>query len=254
MLNADSSTLKNESDVQRSAAPPMIPSVAAFRRTELTRFTMRTIGTPGSACLIWRTRKVDSSARPVRPRSDRARNVSGTKESSAKYATIAARCVPRSAKNFCTRVRFRTRTARSMACVSVSPSMDAAQALADLTEISSQIESAALFGEDGAVGASTFADETRAQAFVRVARELLDAAAGLRSSASPNQVEVATAEGSVFVVRDDGRLIAATTTPEPTVGLVFYDLKSCLRAAGTGGEEPQPKPKRRPPRKDDDGA
>ena len=122
--------------------------------------------------------------------------------------------------------------------------MDAAQALADLTEISSQIESAALFGENGAVSASTFADEERAQTFVRVACELLDAAAGLRSSASPNQVEVATAEGSVFVVREDGRLIAATTTPEPTVGLVFYDLKSCLRAAAAD-EEPAEKPKRR---------
>jgi len=133
--------------------------------------------------------------------------------------------------------------------------MDAAQALADLTEISSQIESAALFGEDGALGASTFPDEARAQAFVRAARELLDAAAGRRSSASANQVEVATAEGSVFVVRDDGRLIAATTTPEPTVGLVFYDLKSCLRAAGAREEEPEPppKPKRRAP-KEDDGA
>jgi predicted regulator of Ras-like GTPase activity (Roadblock/LC7/MglB family) len=131
--------------------------------------------------------------------------------------------------------------------------MDAAQALADLTEISSQIESAALFAEDGRVGASTFADEERAEAFVRAARELLDAAAGLRSSTSPNQVEVATAEGSVFVVRDDGRLIAATTTPEPTVGLVFYDLKSCLRAAAAG-EEPAPKPKRRPAKKDEDGA
>ena len=140
-----------------------------------------------------------------------------------------------------------------MACVSVSPAMDAAQALADLTEISSQIESAALFGEDGEVGASTFADEARAQAFVRAARELLDAAAGLRSSASPNQVEVATAEGSIFVVRDDGRLIAATTTPEPTVGLVFYDLKSCLRAAAAEAE-PEPVPKRRAAQKDGDGA
>jgi len=141
-----------------------------------------------------------------------------------------------------------------MACVSVSPAMDAAQALADLTEISSQIESAALFGEDGEVGASTFADEERAQAFARAARELLDAAAGLRSSASPNQVEIATAEGSVFVVRDDGRLIAATTTPEPTVGLVFYDLKSCLRAAAVGDEELTPKPKRRAAKKDGDDA
>src|SRR5919204_1675430 len=231
MLKADSSTLKNESAVQRKNVPPMIPSVAALWRTEFTRFTIRLIGTPGSACLIWRTRKVDSSARPVSPSSESARKVSGTNESSAKYATIAAKCVPRSAKNFCTRVRFRTRTERSMACVSVSPAMDAAQALADLTEISSQIESAALFGESGDVDASTFADTDRAQAFVRAARGLLEAAAGLRSSASPNQVEVATAEGSVFVVRGDGRLIAATTTPEPTVGLVFYDLKSCLRSA-----------------------
>jgi predicted regulator of Ras-like GTPase activity (Roadblock/LC7/MglB family) len=132
-----------------------------------------------------------------------------------------------------------------MACVSVSPAMDAAQALADLTEISSQIKSAALFAEDGEVVASTFSDEERARAFVRTARELLDAAATLRSSASPNQIEVATAEGSVFVVRGDGRLIAATTTPEPTVGLVFYDLKSCLRAAA----EEKPKPKRRPRKK-----
>jgi predicted regulator of Ras-like GTPase activity (Roadblock/LC7/MglB family) len=135
-----------------------------------------------------------------------------------------------------------------MACVSVSAGMDAAQALADLTEISSQIEAAALFGENGDVAASTFGDEERARAFVSTARELLDAAAGLRSSAAPNQLEVATAEGSVFVVRDDGRLIAATTTPEPTVGLVFYDLKSCLRSAA---EEP-PKPARRPRQKADD--
>jgi predicted regulator of Ras-like GTPase activity (Roadblock/LC7/MglB family) len=127
--------------------------------------------------------------------------------------------------------------------------MDAAQALADLTEISSQIEAAALFGENGDVTASTFADAERAQAFVRSARELLDAAAGLRSSAAPNQVEVATAEGSVFVVRDDGLLIAATTTPEPTVGLVFYDLKSCLRAAAPE----ETKPARRTRRKSGDG-
>jgi predicted regulator of Ras-like GTPase activity (Roadblock/LC7/MglB family) len=128
--------------------------------------------------------------------------------------------------------------------------MDAAQALADLTEISSQIESAALFGENGEVSASTFADEERAQQFVRAARRLLDAAGDLRSSASPNQVEVATAEGSVFVVRGDGHLIAATTSAEPTVGLVFYDLKSCLRAAAAGEEpEPAPSPKRRSPKK-----
>jgi hypothetical protein len=48
------------------------------------------------------------------------------------------------------------------------------------------------------------------------------------------------------VVRDGDRLIAATTTPEPTVGLVFYDLKTCLRGLG---EEEKPKPKRAAPKK-----
>jgi len=58
-------------------------------------------------------------------------------------------------------------------------------------------------------------------------------------SISETQVDVATARGSVFVVRDDGRTIVATTAPEPTAGLVFYDLKTCLRALDA------PKPKRR---------
>jgi hypothetical protein len=44
------------------------------------------------------------------------------------------------------------------------------------------------------------------------------------------QLEAAMPSGSVFVVRDGDRLIAATTTPEPTVGLDFYDLKACLRS------------------------
>jgi hypothetical protein len=50
----------------------------------------------------------------------------------------------------------------------------------------------------------------------------------------------------VFVVRDSERLIAATTTAAPTVGLVFYDLKSCLRAAAVAGEgDGKPRPRAR---------
>ncbi len=60
------------------------------------------------------------------------------------------------------------------------------------------------------------------------------------------QLEAATLDGSVFVVRDGQRLIAATTTPEPTVGLVFYDLKTCLRSIGDGGST-APEPRRRLP-------
>jgi hypothetical protein len=49
----------------------------------------------------------------------------------------------------------------------------------------------------------------------------------------------------VFVVRDGSRRIAATTGPSPTVGLVFYDLKSCLRGVADEAEPAQPKPRPR---------
>ena len=125
--------------------------------------------------------------------------------------------------------------------------MDAAQALADLTEISSQIEAAVLFDASGAVAGSTLGDDGRAQQLASRANELLAAAETVRPGAGdgPVQLEAATAEGSVFVVREGERRIAATTAPEPTVGLVFYDLKSCLRSA----EEEPPKPKRRTTKK-----
>ena len=123
--------------------------------------------------------------------------------------------------------------------------MDAALALADLTEISSQIEAAVLFDEAGAVLGSTLADERAAQALARAAAELLAGAAAFRSGdAAVTQLEASTQEGSVFVVRDGARRIAATTGSSPTVGLVFYDLKSCLR--GTAEDVPPAKPTPQP--------
>jgi predicted regulator of Ras-like GTPase activity (Roadblock/LC7/MglB family) len=120
-----------------------------------------------------------------------------------------------------------------------------ARALADLTEISTQIETAVVFDREGTVVASTVDDE-KAGRLAGSALELLRAAAEHRAkpdaeAEEPAQLDVALNDGSVFVVRDEDRLIAATTTPEPTVGLVFYDLKSCLR--GLGEEQPK-KPKR----------
>jgi predicted regulator of Ras-like GTPase activity (Roadblock/LC7/MglB family) len=124
--------------------------------------------------------------------------------------------------------------------------MDPARALADLKEISSQIEAAALVGSDGAVIASSFEDEGAAGRFVETARALLAAAEEVPSPGSPLvQLEVATLDGSVFVVRDSDRSVVATTRPEPTVGLVFYDLKTCLRSAaapGTDDGKPRPRP------------
>jgi predicted regulator of Ras-like GTPase activity (Roadblock/LC7/MglB family) len=118
--------------------------------------------------------------------------------------------------------------------------VDAAQALADLTEISSQVVDVAIVGEDGTVLATTIEDADRADRFVRGVVDLVAQADSIRDARGlPDlaQLEAATLEGSVFAVRREGRLIAATTRPDPTVGLVFYDLKHCLRSIEDGSRE-----------------
>jgi predicted regulator of Ras-like GTPase activity (Roadblock/LC7/MglB family) len=115
--------------------------------------------------------------------------------------------------------------------------MDAQQALADLTEISSQIEAAVVFDDTGKVVGSTLAD---GNGFAQAAADLLAAAEELEGSSPLTQLEIATGDGSVFVVREGKTTIAATTAPAPTVGLVFYDLKSALRSVNA---KPKPKPR-----------
>jgi predicted regulator of Ras-like GTPase activity (Roadblock/LC7/MglB family) len=128
--------------------------------------------------------------------------------------------------------------------------MDAAQALSELTEISSQIEAACLLDADGSLVASTLGDELAARRLVDAAVALLHEARQAQGGGDKElvQLEAALLDGSVFVVLEGGRAVAAVTKPEPTVGLVFYDLKSCLRASGTPGDDdgkPRPKARRR---------
>ena len=49
------------------------------------------------------------------------------------------------------------------------------------------------------------------------------------------RAEVELAEGGLFVLREGGRTIAATTGPNPTSGLVAYDLRT-LPAGDRRGE------------------
>jgi predicted regulator of Ras-like GTPase activity (Roadblock/LC7/MglB family) len=127
-----------------------------------------------------------------------------------------------------------------------------AQALADLTEISRQVEAAVVFDREGTVLGST-ADDERAGRLAATALELARAAEEAAGSQQLVQLGVALREGSVFVVSDGDRVIAATTEPEPPVGLVFYDLKSCLR--GLAEEPPaKAKPRRRTTKKKADEA
>ena len=129
--------------------------------------------------------------------------------------------------------------------------MDAAAALERLREISSQVGAAVIFERGGKVVGSTFADDQRAKDVAEEAEALLTEAEQRRDAgdeaAEFAQLEVALQGGSVFVVRDGDRLIAATTQPEPTVGLVFYDLKSCLRDLDTpAAPKKRAAPRRKP--------
>jgi predicted regulator of Ras-like GTPase activity (Roadblock/LC7/MglB family) len=129
--------------------------------------------------------------------------------------------------------------------------MDAAAALERLREISSQVRAAVIFERGGKVVGSTFADDQRANDVAKEAEALLTEAEQRRNAgdeaAEFAQLEVALQGGSVFVVRDGDRLIAATTLSEPTVGLVFYDLKSCLRDLDTpAAPKKRAAPRRKP--------
>jgi predicted regulator of Ras-like GTPase activity (Roadblock/LC7/MglB family) len=124
--------------------------------------------------------------------------------------------------------------------------MDAVAALADLTEISSQIETAVLLDADGAVLASTLGDEERSRQLARTALDLLATAPAALGGGERQlrQLEVALPEGSVFVATEDARSVVATTAAAPTSGLVLYDLRSCLRSL-----DPPAPPKRTRTRK-----
>jgi predicted regulator of Ras-like GTPase activity (Roadblock/LC7/MglB family) len=125
--------------------------------------------------------------------------------------------------------------------------MDAEQALRELMELSSQIVSAVVLDADGAVIA-TSSEEHGAGRLPETALELVAAAGDLGSTAREvSRVEVELADGAVFVVREGGYTVAATTGSSPTSGLVVYDLRTCAQAIEA------PAPKKRRPRKTKDG-
>jgi len=117
--------------------------------------------------------------------------------------------------------------------------VDAAQALADLTEISAQIRAAAVASADGSVVAATLPDGPAA-ALARAGSGMLREA-GARAVG----VEARTGEASVFAVRDDAHVVAAVAAQGAASGLVLYDLRTCLRRLAEVPEpapEPEPEP------------
>lgn len=120
----------------------------------------------------------------------------------------------------------------------------ASSALSELLEVSPQVDVSIIIERDGGrliASAPTSSDRVAGQLGDLCSR-VLDAAERSRTELGREpiaQVEVATADGHLFVVADARWVVAAVTASDPTVGLVFYDLKTALRsvreAAGTSG-------------------
>jgi predicted regulator of Ras-like GTPase activity (Roadblock/LC7/MglB family) len=116
--------------------------------------------------------------------------------------------------------------------------MDPTTAIRELKDLSTQIQAVVLAGGDGLPIASTLPDDSAARV-ARLATDLVSRADGVRSDLGREalaQLQAATPDGSVFVVLDSGRVAVATTGPDPTVGLVFYDLKTLLRQMENGAK------------------
>jgi len=121
--------------------------------------------------------------------------------------------------------------------------VDATQALGELMELSSQITAAAVLDGDGATLASS--DDSAALATSTL--ELVAAAADLGGEGRDvTRVEVELDEGAMFVVREGEYTIAATTGPDPTSGLVVYDLRTCAQAITSGPRKRQARKPKEP--------
>ena len=119
------------------------------------------------------------------------------------------------------------------ACASVGL-MDAAEALAELKDLSTQIDMVALTTRSGDLVAATASGDAAAR-LARAAADMVAKAEQVQRDLGREalaQLQAATPDGCVFIVADGDQLAVATTGPDPTVGLVFYDLKTLLRQLG----------------------
>jgi predicted regulator of Ras-like GTPase activity (Roadblock/LC7/MglB family) len=110
----------------------------------------------------------------------------------------------------------------------------ARDALQDLLDVSPQVEAALIMGRDGRLLADSLEGRgTVAERLARIGTRLLGETERARTELGREpvtQCEVATGDGHVFLVGDAERVVLAVTGVEPTVGLVFYDMKTALRA------------------------
>lgn len=113
--------------------------------------------------------------------------------------------------------------------------MDAAASLSELVALSTQVVEAVVTSPDGTVDAARAVDDARARRLASAGAELLAEASALRPGVAVERVHVELERGALVAVSDGARTIVATTVPEPTVGLVAYDLRTALRRVAEDG-------------------
>jgi len=103
------------------------------------------------------------------------------------------------------------------------------EAIRDLLNVSTDIQGVAVLGPDGdvaAAGPGAVAADLAATA-ARLWEAALERAATLAESPL-DHVVVQDARGAVAMLAARGRRIAAVTGPRPALGLLLFDLRTCL--------------------------
>jgi predicted regulator of Ras-like GTPase activity (Roadblock/LC7/MglB family) len=120
-------------------------------------------------------------------------------------------------------------------CPSVAGSaLTPALALDYLGELSTDIEAVVVLDRDGSVAAATGDDDDRNERMRELFTALLDRAADAAPGAGVDQLEVTTAEGSVFAVRGRDWTVGVVAGRKPLSSLMFYDLRNVVTDLGDG--------------------
>lgn len=120
-------------------------------------------------------------------------------------------------------------------CRSVTGSaLTPALALDYLGELSTDIEAVVVLDSGGRVAAATGDDDDRAERMRELFTALLDRAADAAPGAGVDQLEVTTADGSVFAVRGKDWSVGVVAGRKPLASLMFYDLRNVVADLGDG--------------------
>src|SRR5881227_2015065 len=119
---------------------------------------------------------------------------------------------------------------RSVAGSALTPAL----ALDYLGELSTDIEDIVVLDRDGRVAAATGDDDERSERMRELFVAILDRAADALPDAGVDQLEVTTAEGSVFAVRGRDWTVGVVAGRKPLASLMFYDLRNVVSELGGG--------------------